>query len=198
VDAGVEDAIRRAAREEGVPEETALAYAERESSFRPYARSSRTIYGLYQMQKRWRDQYGSGESADPYAQTKAWARFYKDNKAEMAGVLGRDPTDAEAYLGHHFGGTRGARIMGMNPNTPVQQVFTPTEIAQNPHIAAAGTTGALHTTLVSDMDKRMTKFGGDSGLDFSPQVGGAPPQTAQPAPAKTAEPLDFSSQVAMQ
>ena len=87
MDAAVEAAIRRAAREEGVPEEAALAYAERESSFKPYARNSRTIFGMYQMQKKWRDQYGSGESVDPYTQTKAWARFQKDNKAEMAGVL---------------------------------------------------------------------------------------------------------------
>lgn len=198
MDAATEAAIRRAAREEGVSEEAALAYADRESNANPYARNSKTIFGMYQMQKKWRDQYGSGESVDPYEQTKGWAKFYKDNKAEMAGVLGRDPTDAEAYLGHHFGGVRGARMMGMPGDTPVQSVFTPEERRLNPHIDAAGTTGTLKTALVSDMDKRMGKFGSGDPMDFSGQVQPRQ-QTAQAAPPpQGAGPLDFTSQVQTQ
>ena len=62
-------------------------------------------------------------------QAQGWAAFFKDNKGEMARVLGRDPTDAEGYLGHHFGSVRAARMMKMDPNTPVDEVFTPQEMA---------------------------------------------------------------------
>ncbi len=203
MDAATEAAIRRAAREEGVPEEAALAYADRESNGNPYARNSRTIFGMYQMQKKWRDQYGSGESVDPYTQAKGWAKFYKANKAEMAGVLGRDPTDAEAYLGHRFGGVRGANMIGMNPNTPVGAVVTPNELALNPDVAKAGTIGAVTSSHIADMNKRMDKYGTGSDtepMDFTSQVGaadqGARVRVAGDGPVNTERgALDFTSQV---
>lgn len=188
-----EQRIRRAARAAGIPEETAMAYAERESSGNPFARSSKTMHGLYQMSGPLRQQYGVGDSVDPEVQTQGFAGLLKDNKAVMAKSLGRDPTDSEAYLGHHFGAGRGARVIQMDPNTPVQSVFSPLELSQNPHIVKAGTTGQLASSLIGDMDSRIAKHGGGA-MDFSGQ--------AQPmdfsGPAKTPEPMDFSSQVSMQ
>jgi hypothetical protein len=87
----------------------------------------------------------------------------------MAAVLGRDPTDEEGYLGHHFGGTRAARMLRMGPNTPVDQVFTPDEMAQNPHFGRAGTVGRLNQSILGDMKARHQRFGAEMP-DFSQEA----------------------------
>lgn len=197
----VEAAIRKAAEEEGVDPSEALSYADRESSGNTAARSSSSMKGLYQMSGRLRSVFGDAD--DAYGQTKAWIRAQAANKAEMAGVLGRDPTSSEAYLGHHFGGVRGARVIGMDPNTPVDQVFTPMELAQNPHIVRAGNVGTLRSSLISDMDTRQAKFGGNT-LDFSPLVSGKASSVTAPSQSEAMDftpqvsPQDFSAQVAQQ
>lgn len=168
-------AIIAAAREAGIDPSVALAIAERESSFNPAARSSSTIRGLYQMRGDHRARYGIGDADDPAVQTKGWAAFFRDVKREMAGPLGRDPSDAEGYLGHHFGGVRAGRMMKMAPDTPVDAVFTPREMRENPHFAKAGTVGALNSTILADIDRRRAKFGGAAGA-------------AAPAPG----PIDFA------
>ena len=155
-----QQAIVRAAREQGIDPSAALAIAERESNFDPSARSSKTIRGMFQMRGDLRHQYGVGDSDDPYAQATGWGKFFKANKGEMSRVLGRDPTDAEGYLGHHFGSTRAARMLKMDPATPVDQVFTPNEMSLNPHFGKAGTVGALHSSVTADITKRQAKFGG--------------------------------------
>lgn len=162
------EAIVRAAQEAGIDSSVALAIAERESRFDPRARNSSTIRGMFQMRGDHRGRYGVGDSDDPTAQTKGWTAFFKDVKREMAGPLGRDPSDAEGYLGHHFGGVRAGRMMKMAPDTPVDQVFTPREMAENPHFARAGTVGQLNSSILSDIDKRRSKFGGAQGeVDFA-------------------------------
>lgn len=175
----IRDAIVQAAQEAGIDPSIALAIAERESSFNPNARSSKTIEGLFQMRGDNRARYGY--TPDPKGQVQAWGRFIADVKREMAGPLGRDPTDTESYLGHHFGGVRAGRMMRMDPNTPVAQVFTPREMAENPHFARAGTVGALNSSILADIDKRRAKFGGGD-IDFASQ--GDPVEQ---------EPADFSA-----
>lgn len=166
-DPAVIEAIRRAASEAGIDPATALAFAQRESAFNPAARNSKTIRGLFQMRGDNRAKYGVGDSDDPYEQTKGWARFIGDVRREMSGKLGRDVTDAESYAGHHFGGRRAASMMGMDPQTPVDSVFTPREMAQNPHFAKAGTVGRLLSDVTGDIDSRRAKFGASSGDDFA-------------------------------
>jgi hypothetical protein len=165
------EAIIRAAREVGIEPALALAIAERESSFNPRARNSKTIRGMYQMRGDHRAKYGIGDSDDPYQQTKGWGAFFKEVQKEMAGKLGRDPSGSEGYLGHHFGGARAGRMLKMDPNTTVDQVFTPREMRENPHFAKAGTVGRLNSSILADIDKRQAKFGGaapDLGLiDFA-------------------------------
>ena len=153
-------AIVRAAREAGIDPKYALAIAERESSFDPNARASRTVRGVFQMTGANRSRYGGdqSESSDPYEQTKAWAAFFKDTKREMAARIGRDPTDAEAYRGHYFGGTRAGKMMQMDPRTPVDAVFTPSEMAQNQPITRAGTIGTLNNTVTADIERRARRY----------------------------------------
>ena len=155
----IQDAIRRAAEEDGIDPATALAYADRESSFNPSARASKTIRGLYQMSGDLRAEHGIGDTTDPYEQTKGFNRYFTAMKGQMAKRLGRDPTDTEAYAGHHFGPGRGARMFSMHPDTPVDQVFTSRELAENPHIVKAGSVGALLSGVTGDIDSRRTKFG---------------------------------------
>jgi hypothetical protein len=155
-------AIEAGATEAGIDPSVALAIAERESSFNPAARNSKTIRGLYQMRGDHRANYGIGDSDDPGHQTKGWAAFFKDVKREMAGQLGRDPSDAEGYLGHHFGGARAGRMMGMDPNTPVGHVFNGREMAENPHFARAGTVGRLNSSILADIERRQARYGGQA------------------------------------
>lgn len=159
-------AIIRAAREEGIDPKYALAIAERESGFDPNAKASKTIRGLFQMTGANRARYGGdrADSTDAYDQTKAWASFFKDVKREMAARIGRDPTDAEAYRGHYFGGARAGNMMQMDPQTPVEAVFTPTEMAQNAPITKAGTIGALNSSVTEDIERRARRYA-DVGID---------------------------------
>lgn len=187
----VKAAIVKAAREGGVDPKYALAIAQRESAFNPQARASRTIAGVFQMRGDHRMAYGAGNSADPYAQAKAWTGFIKDVKGEMATVLGRQPTDAEAYAGHHFGGARAARMMGMDPQTPVDAVFTPNEMAQNPHFAKAGTVGALNRSVMADVEKRAKTF--DTRPQVLPSSYGEPVETDTKPPSSYGEPIQTAA-----
>lgn len=163
----VREAIIRAAEASGIDPATALAFAERESSFNPLARNSVTIRGLYQMKGDLRAKYGIGDSDDPYEQAMGWGRFFGDLKKGMSKRLGREVTDAEAYAGHHFGEGRGARMFNMDPDTPLDQVFTPREMRENPHFAKAGTVGRLMGDVVGDIDRRRSQHGAAAQpLDF--------------------------------
>lgn len=175
----IEQAITSAANEAGIDPAFALAVADRESGGDPNARASKTIYGLFQMSGPLRAQYGAGNTADPYAQAKAWTRFIGDTKSDLGKRIGRDPTDEELYLAHYFGTGRAAGIIGgRTPGSAgVSDVFTPYERAINPEIAKAGTVTPLVNGIEADIRNRMRNFG---------DAAGAPPA------AKWAGP-DFSS-----
>lgn len=182
-----QQAIVQAAQEAGEDPAYALAIAERESSFNPTARSSKTIKGLYQMRGDLRAKYGAGDSDEPLDQARGWMRSLPDIRNDMKSVLGRDPTDQEAYLGHHFGARRAARTLGMDPSTPVEAVFTPQEMGLNPHFARAGTIGKLNDTVMGDVDKRMARFGGQPGGTAEPadlSAMGTPVDGSDPATSR--------------
>jgi hypothetical protein len=84
------------AEEQGINPAFALAVAQRESDFNPYAHASHSIYGIYQMSGPLRYQYGSGNSADPYTQATAWGRFINQTRSDLQNRIGREPTDTEA------------------------------------------------------------------------------------------------------
>lgn len=153
------------ADEQGINPAFALAVAERESSFNPYAHASQSIYGLYQMSGPLRYQYGSGNSADPYTQATAWGHFITNEKANLTNRIGREPTDTEMYYAHHFGTGRAAGMINGNygPSTSVGEVFTPYELSLNPHLVRAGTVGNVMGTISYDMGQRMQRYGGESG-----------------------------------
>ena len=156
--ADVHDAIVQAARAGGINPALALATADRESSFNPNAGGTGTIKGLFQMTGGNRARYGQADDADAAAQADAYVRLTNDNRQTMRDRLGREPTDAETYLGHYWGAGRAATMLGMDPQTPVNLVFTPRELATNPGLARAGTVGAAVGSVTSDMQHRMSRY----------------------------------------
>lgn len=168
LDPATRAAILRAAQANGINPAVAMAIAERESNFNPRAHNSRTIHGIYQMRGDLRQQYGIGDSEDPAVQAHGWGKFFNQTKGEMSQGLGRAPTDAEGYLGHHFGSGRAAKMLAMDPNTPVSAVFSPYERSINPHFDRAGTVGALNSSVMADINKRSARYGGgDDAPDFA-------------------------------
>lgn len=184
----VHDDIVRAAQENGIDPATALAISQRESSFNPDAGSGSkysSAYGLFQLLKSERSTYG-GSSSDPYEQASAWAHYIQGTRTEMESRLGRPVTGPELYLGHYFGGARAARMVSgsISPETPVSQVFSPTELAANPNIVRAGTTGALSSSIMNDISRRTAKFGGvGQDNDMASEGTEQPVAGATPAPA---------------
>lgn len=178
--AEIRAAIVQAAKEAGQNPAYALAVADRESSFNPTAHASKSIFGLFQMSGDLRKRYGIGDSTDPLTQARGFMAFTGDLKNQMADRMGREPTDAETYMGHHFGGGRAARMISSgDPNTPVGDIFTPNELAQNPHIGRAGTAGALSRSITSDMARRLERHGASA-----PAAGGDLAQYGQPVSAE--------------
>lgn len=205
--------IRRVAEEEGISPAYALAVAERESNFNPQSGGTGTIRGLYQFTGANRRKYGLSDNADVETQTRAFARLSRDLDKEMAPHLGRAPTDGERYSGHHLGGTRAARIVsGAHAGYAPSDLFSPREMAGNPHFAKARTGGELSQSIVGDIDRRMAKYGGASpensgknlpsgGVDFAQfgqPVEGAPDnkteQIAQnPNTSQSGGKIDFAA-----
>lgn len=183
-------AIVRAAHEAGISPAYGLATAERESSFNPDAGGRGTIKGLFQMSGALRKQYGIPENATVDQQAKGFVAFTRDLRDDMAERLGREPTDVETYMGHHFGGARAARIIARtDPSTPVSDLFTPNELAGNPHIVKAGTAGALTQSIAGDMERRVGQHQQPSREDFA-KFGqlGTPPERLGNESRQGAEP----------
>jgi hypothetical protein len=190
----VHDAIVRAAQENGLDPSMAIAIADRESSGNvnsglwngqvPTRQShgASSAYGLFQLLGAERGAYG-GSSQDPYEQATAWAHYIQGTRAEMVKGLGREPTGPELYLGHYFGGTRAARLVsGQIPSqTPVQAIFSPQELAANPNIGRAGTTGALSSSIMADISRRQNRFGGDAGTGGPSVIPGTDDKNFDPA-----------------
>jgi hypothetical protein len=164
----------------GIDPSYMLATAERESSFNPNAGGTGTIRGAYQMTRALRRQYGVPEQGATLEQQNAGFHKYTDDlRKDMARRMGRDPTDSELYMGHHFGPYRASKMASgqYHPNTPVQQIFSPLEMRGNPHFARAGTIGNLTQQTLGDMDRRLGKYNGQKPQD--PLLAGGPPGRGQ-------------------
>lgn len=179
----IRDTIARVAEEEGIDPAYALSVAERESNFKPNAGGTGTIRGLFQLTGANRRRYGQTDDADVEEQTRAFARLTHALRQEMTAKLGREPSPGELYTGHHFGGTRAARIITTQGDLSPSDIFSAREMAGNPHFSRARTGGELSQSIVADIDKRMTKHGG-----------GAPPG-GQPGSdyASHGQPVDVAS-----
>lgn len=186
MDPSVIEAITQQAQRHGFDPADWLAIADRESSLNPGARAgTSSAAGLFQMLRANQQRYGHGPTAGEQAQ--AYGGFATDLRNEMKRHLGRDPNGAELYAGHYWGGGRGARIAGgqYHADTPVQDVFTPNELAANPALGRHGTVGNLWAATSADITRRRAKFGGAGGDDLS-GFGDADTAVAGTAPATSA------------
>lgn len=163
---GIRDIIRRVADEEGIDPNYALAVADRESSFDPHARASKTIHGLFQMSGGLRNKYGIGNSTDPETQTRGWAAFHHDLQDEMRQSLGRNPTNSETYLGHYWGSSRAAHVLsGRHGGLSTRDLFTPYELSLNPELARAGSASSAAANIMGDIGRRQRRQGDSGGRD---------------------------------
>lgn len=78
-----------------------------------------------------RPSLGLTDPMDPTQSATAAPWLLKMNNDVMANELGRQPTDAEQYIGWHAGVGRAATIIKAPSDTPVTQLFSPQAIAQN-------------------------------------------------------------------
>jgi Transglycosylase SLT domain len=113
----IQDIIQKRAIAMGVDPTAATAIAKIESGFNPTAnQNAQTKYkGLFQLGPDEWSKYGNGDIYDPTANTDAFLKLYKDNTAQLAQNLGRQPTAAEAYLAHQQG-VAGANALLSNPD----------------------------------------------------------------------------------
>lgn len=70
--------------------------------------------GPFQFIKRTAQKYGITDASTPEDHVKAFEQFTADNMSKMRNRLGRDPTEAEAYLAHQQG-AGGASALLRNP-----------------------------------------------------------------------------------
>jgi peptidoglycan hydrolase-like protein with peptidoglycan-binding domain len=169
--AEIQQIIASTAAANGFPPALALAIADRESSFNPNARASQTIYGLYQMDRDWRERTGIGNSSDPATQTVGMIQMWNERAARLAETLGRQPTDGEVYVAHHLGdgGARSAfrLINNGQGDTPMSDVVSRTAYQINPHFARAGSVGNFVNQTTADIDRRVSRWANGEAADPS-------------------------------
>lgn len=114
----VNNAIARAAAEEGVDAGVLSQFAQIESGGNPRAKNpSSSAEGLFQQTNGNAKQYGVVDRRDAYQSAKGAAKFMRDNRAYLRRTLGREPTPGELYLAHQQGPGGAAKLLA-NPNAP--------------------------------------------------------------------------------
>jgi hypothetical protein len=179
----VSTAKQTAAQEEGIDPATALAWASRESSFNfRRARLEVDLRALPDERARCAGSTASATPADPYEQTKGFARYYRGLKdgdgqdarprSDRHRSLSRSPFRRRARCAHPRHGPEYAGLGRVHALRAVAQpAFRPRRIDRQ----------SDRLDQVKDIDRRYAKFGGQGGCSTSPRM---------------AEPLDFAPMVA--
>lgn len=113
--------IAGAAKKSGVDELYTLAVGGIESSLNPIATNpNSTASGLFGLTKGARG--GRKIGADTAAEVQQFADLTNSNRMQLVGSLGREPTQNELYLAHHFGAGGATQLLNANPDTPISEV----------------------------------------------------------------------------
>ncbi len=127
--------VARVARQGGLDPLYALAVGGMESGFDTAAKSkTSTAKGAFQFTDATRKRYGLSENATLQEQTDAFNKLTTDNLNQLRGGLGREPSNQELYLAHHFGGGGANQLLKSDKNTPVSQVVDQKVIDANPYM----------------------------------------------------------------
>ncbi|TXI93652.1 MAG: hypothetical protein E6Q33_02755 [Neisseriales bacterium] len=127
--------VARVARQGGLDPLYALAVGGMESGFDTAAKSkTSTAKGAFQFTDATRKRYGLSENATLQEQTDAFNKLTTDNLNQLRGGLGREPSNQELYLAHHFGGGGANQLLKADKSAPVSQVVDQKVIDANPYM----------------------------------------------------------------
>lgn len=142
---GVRDIIRDAAEVVGEDDDLAIRIASAESSLKPGAKAkTSSATGLFQITqgtwnalvRKYGKQLGVGyaDRDDPRANSLMGMVLTKENRANLRGGLGREPTDGEVYAAHFMGaGSAKKLIKNRNSGSSAVRAF-PKAAKSNPNI----------------------------------------------------------------
>jgi hypothetical protein len=162
------DIIDAAAQKEGLDPSLLRKISGAESGYKASAANpSSSAKGLFQfLDSTWTGLGGKpGEQMDPIKNAELGAKYVKQNQALLKNTLGRDPSAAEIYAAHFFGGQGASTLLTKaDPNAPIEQSLalfeSPQRVKQimssNPNLKGK-TTGAVLTDLGTKMGDNTSK-----------------------------------------
>jgi hypothetical protein len=166
----IEEKIKAAAQEKGIPPELALKIANAESANKPNAQNPRsTAGGLFQIIDRsWKDYKGApGKKYDVDENIRVGTDIIADNQNRMQKLLNRAPSYSEVYAAHFFGPKTAKTVITASPDTPTEKILSPKVLAANPKLQ-----GKTAADVLALMDKKV------GPAVAPPMMAKAPPNTA--------------------
>jgi len=121
---GVMSIIEGAAAKYGVPADWMRRSAQIESNFNPTLVSPSGAKGLFQFTTSTAKTFGLSNPFDPAANADAAARLYIQNRKNLQGRLGREPTGGEVYLAHQQGLSGAAALLAKPSENVVDALAT--------------------------------------------------------------------------
>lgn len=127
--------VARVAQQGGLDPLYALAVGGMESGFDTAAKSkTSSAKGAFQFTDATRKRYGLSENATLQEQAAAFNKLTSDNLNQLRGGLGREPSNQELYLAHHFGAGGANQLLKADKNAPVSDVVDQKVIDANPYM----------------------------------------------------------------
>lgn len=112
-----------------------VAVAGIESDFATNAASkSSSAKGLFQFTNTTGGQYGVTKDSTMQQQVEAFTKLTNDNKLQLTANLGRNPTDSELYLAHHFGAGGAQKLLRADPNAAISSVVSADVMKSNDYL----------------------------------------------------------------
>lgn len=124
------------AKQSGVDPLYTLATAGVESGVKlsPNQNDKSSAKGMFQFVNKTGAQYGINGDSSLNDQVAAFGKFTQDNRNMLIGNLGREPSNQELYLAHHFGANGATKLLQADKNLPVSEVVGESVIKANPYL----------------------------------------------------------------
>lgn len=169
-DGSIQSKVATIAQQGGISALYALSVTGIESGFNTKSKSkTSSASGLVQMTRSTREQLGLPDNATPEQQIQAFTQLTSNNRIQLQSNLGREPTDQELYLAHHFGASGATNLLNANPDTKISDVVSKDVIAANSYLKGK-TVGQVIDTNYKKFTTESKKY-----LDKEQQAIGAHP-----------------------
>lgn len=166
----IQSKVATIAQQGGISALYALSVTGIESGFNTKSKSkTSSASGLVQMTKSTREQLGLPDNATPEQQIQAFTQLTNNNKLQLQSNLGREPSDQELYLAHHFGASGATNLLNANPDTKISDVVSKEVMAANSYLKGK-TVGQVIDTNYKKFTSESKKY-----LDKEQQAIGAHP-----------------------